>query len=79
MIIDAILDRKDGLPYNEEETLKYIYDESLMFGFDYIGQALDYGDNAAVQDALAKYIIDNNYNPDLVEYVKSQIWLKELL
>jgi hypothetical protein len=73
MIIDAILDRKDGHPYTYE-TAKYIYDESMIFKMWHIADAFDCGDNADMQNALCDYIDYNNYNPEIKNYIRSVNW-----
>lgn len=77
MIIDVILDRKDGVEYDAREASKYMYDEAVIFEFDYLVRALDSGTNKDVQDALCKYIDKNDYNPDLKDYIRSQIWVED--
>ena len=75
MIIDAILDRKHGKPYNSYKVLKYIYDEAMFFKFDYIIGALDYGDEIDIKRALCNYIDSQNYNPAIKDYINSVNWL----
>lgn len=74
MIIDAILDRKDGLPYTEKEA-RYIYNQATFFGMDYLARAFDIGTNEDCQKALAKYIDDNEYNESIKNYVFSVNWV----
>ena len=77
MIIDAICDILDGdtITYN---LLKYIYDEAMLFGFDYISRALDEGDNRDIQNALCRYVIENDYNTNLCDFIKTQNFLKNI-
>lgn len=74
MIIDAILDRKDGIPYTRE-SMKYIYDSATTFNFDYVASAFDMGTNEDCQKALAKYIDENNYNESIKDYIYSKNWI----
>ena len=74
MIIDAILDRKYGIEYTRE-SMRYIYDEATMFGYDELARALDGGSNADIIRELCKYIDDNNYNPEIKKYVKANNWV----
>ena len=78
MIIDEILDFKYfvetyGLE-NVEPDMKYIYDEATLFGFDYLAEALDNGDNQDIQKALCRYIDDNNYPAYLLAFINSINW-----
>lgn len=78
MIIDSILDRKDGRHYCAHdfyiEVRRY---ERLGVGThgDDISIAMDYGDNRDVQHVLCQYIQRNGYQTDIEDYVKSQIWV----
>lgn len=73
MIIDLILDRKDGHNYSPRE----FYFNVLEYGTPGHGitRAMDAGTNRDVQKALADYILDNEYNPALCGYVFSVDWL----
>ena len=73
MIIDLILDRKDGDDYRPSE----FYFNVLEYGEPGHGitRAMDAGTNRDVQKALADYILDNEYNPALCGYVYSVNWL----
>jgi len=76
MIIDLILDRKDGDNYNAHEFLEGIkrYNET----FDGIGEEIITAFNSkngySIKRALAKYIIDNDYNLDIISYINSVDW-----
>lgn len=73
MIIDLILDRKDGQPYTPHD----FYFDCLRYGRigDAITRALDQGTESDVKKALCAYIIRNEYNPAICDYVKSVNWL----
>lgn len=73
MIIDLILDRKDGKPYSPNK----FYDEVSEYGTigDDIAGALNYGTNENVQNVLCSYIKENNYAPSICKYIKSVNWL----
>lgn len=78
MIIDLILDRKDGCPYNAHEFYNNIRDyERLGVGThgDDISIAMDYGDNRDVQRVLCQYIDRNKYNSSIKDYIRSQEWV----
>lgn len=80
MIVDLILDRKDGVPYNAKKFYNYCREETSIFKY-YIGEkitlAMDYGTNEDVQEALCAYILDQNYSPDICDYIRSVNWLRE--
>ncbi len=78
MIVDLILDRKDGVPYSAHDF--YIacrgY-EQLQVGThgEDISLAMDYGDNRDVQRVLCQYIQRNGYPADIESYIRSQVWV----
>ena len=73
MIIDLILDRKDGVHY---EPARFYYGVmnygEVGFG---ITAAMDGGTEEDVKRELCKYIKDNEYNMELCEYINSVNWL----
>jgi hypothetical protein len=73
MIIDKILDRKDGQKYNA----KQFYNDITLYGdVGYeIAEALDNGEENDVKKELCKYIIKNEYNPAICDYIESVKWL----
>lgn len=75
MIIDSILDRKDGKKYNA----KQFYDEITPHGLiSYeIAGTMDSGEEANVRRALVNYLVDYNYPPELFDYVNGQRWLTD--
>lgn len=86
MIIDLILDRKEGknrivkngkLYTTNEYNAKRFYNEVMSYGQIgwEIAEAMDSGDNKDVQKALAHYIVDNNYNPDIIKYIQANKWI----
>nr|WP_314662073.1 hypothetical protein [uncultured Prevotella sp.] len=77
MIIDLILDRKDGVEYNAkrfyEDCKNY---ESYNLGTNgSISDAMDYGEESDVKRELCFYIDDNGYNPEIKDYINSVNWL----
>ena len=82
MIIDAILDRKDAEQYGD-----FNYDPRKFY--NYINQwaadgmkdairivhAMDELEERDVRDALCLYIIHNEYNLQIIDYVNSRVWL----
>lgn len=74
MIIDLILDRKDGLDYNARD----FYNDVTQYGevgFD-VARALDSGTEKDVKKALCKYVKDNGYySKEICNYINSVAWL----
>lgn len=77
MLVDAILDRRsaireDGVDtYNPRKLYNYVngwYNE--------VARAMDEGTEEDVKKVLCKYIIDNDYNPDICNFIKSVNWLE---
>ena len=77
MIIDLILDRKDGGKYNPKDF--YQSTQKYNITFHGIGNeilnAMDDGTEEEMQKALCNYIDKQNYNPDIKNYINSQNWL----
>lgn len=73
MIIDLILDRKDGQDYNSRE----FYHEVMKYGDvgHEITRAMDEGEERDVKQALYKYIINNEYSLDICRYINKVNWL----
>ena len=73
MIIDLILDRKNGEHYNARE----FYFNVLSYGAPgyNITRAMDGGTENDVKKAICRYIMDGGYNWDLCYYVHSVNWL----
>ncbi len=78
MIIDAILDRKHGLPFDAEEFESYVIGQAGVFGFEYFRPAFFGPDSEIKEDnvkrALVMYIVRNNYRLELIPYVLSVRW-----
>lgn len=73
MIIDRILDRKDGFGFSEAD-LRYMYDEATLFWMEGLARAIDGGENSDIQRELCKYIDDNGYNKSIKRYVNKVNW-----
>ena len=78
MIIDLILDRKDDEKegfffYNAHD---FYYD---VMGYGEIGdditRAMDCGTEEDVKKALCEYVIHNEYNPAICDYINSVNWI----
>jgi hypothetical protein len=74
MIIDLILDRKDGEAYSPREFY------NAVMGYGKVGhlitEMMDEGTELDVKAALCRYIVDNGYNEKICEYVISVNWLE---
>ena len=75
MIIDLILDRKDGYKYNVEDFYRDCVEYGEV-GFE-ITRALDSGTEKDVKQALCDYIIENGYNKNICKYINSVNWLDD--
>lgn len=77
MIIDLILDRKDGQRYDAHDFYYNImgYGEIWPNLADPITGAMDEGEEQDVKNALCAYIRNNDYNPAICDYINSVEWL----
>lgn len=84
MIIDCILSRyeksrENGSYYPESfrnRVADYIYED--ISDADEIVDAMDNGNEQEVKASLITYLIDNKYNPRIIDYVLSVDWLKDI-
>lgn len=77
MIIDKILDRKDGFGYAPKDFYNYCLREEAIFpgiAHDILVE-MDYGTNKSVQKALCEYITFCKYNPAICDYINSEKWV----
>ena len=78
MIIDCILDRKDGFGYSAKGFYDYLLESVVDRNHaDMISRAMDYGKNKDVQEALCKYILENGYDDGICNYVRRTNWLSD--
>jgi hypothetical protein len=75
MIIDIILDRKDGINYKAKNLYNYAMGCQDVAGATNIADSLDNGTDKQVKKALCHYIIDNDYDIDICKYINSVNWL----
>ena len=76
MIIDLILDRKDGQEYSSREFYYDVMEYESIFHLNYeISRAMDYGTENDVKKVLCDYVIDQDYNPEICDYINSVNWL----
>ena len=76
MIIDLILDKKVD-PINEPlnaRGIKYLIEESKIFGFNEIYFAAYNRNERAIKTALCEYIDKQGYNPDIKEFILKTTW-----
>lgn len=74
MIIDLILDRKNGDHYSPRE----FYNAVMEYGKvgHLITEMMDEGTELSVKAALCRYIVDNGYDSKVCEYIISVNWLE---
>ena len=75
MIIDEVLNRKDGQPYEPKALYDYVTRCLDVDGAEQIATALDSGENRDVQNALCYYIDAHEYRPALKQYIQSVQWI----
>lgn len=76
MLIDLILDRKDGDKYVVRDLYDYVSDYDIP-DYQAVARALDAGTEADVISALCDYISHENYNPEICNYIYSVKWLED--
>ena len=75
MIIDEILDAKEGR-YNAREFYEYVSESESFFNSEWpISRALDGGTNADVQRELCAYIDLEGYNQDIKLFINQFTWV----
>lgn len=83
MVIDLILDRKDGMTYSPEDfyrhCMQYKYSGDFDSIVDAITRAMDEGTEEDVKNAICDYIRANDYNEKICDFVNSVTWLEESL
>lgn len=79
MLIDMILDRKDeACAYDPHE----FYTNIMIYGSEFpdimhpIARAMDCGSETDVKLELVRYIIEQEYNPDIAAFICSVDWLE---
>ena len=76
MIIDLILDRKDGKEYNAKEFYNSVsqYASTLNTGIG-IAEAMDNVEEEDIKRALINYIYENDYSQKLIPFINFSKWL----
>lgn len=78
MIIDIILDRKDGaISYDASKHLKAIYDYATDAHMSDIAAAVDGGTEDDVKAALMRYITMCGYPAALLDYIAGVRWTED--
>lgn len=77
MIIDIILDRKDGAGYSAKEFYMYLMQPGGGYWENQISASLDYGTNSDVRARLCEYVLANEYNPEICNYINRVNWLED--
>jgi len=79
MIIDLILNRKDGQKYSAREFYHDVmgYADIWPSLANPITRAMDGGEEDDVQRELCKYVTSQGYNPDICDYIRSVKWLED--
>ena len=72
MIVDCILDRRDGEPYSQQEFLEYCIDGE----YGSIAEALMTNDEAKIKQALKDCLDNNMFNPEIGDYIDSVNWVQ---
>lgn len=77
MIIDLILDRRDGEPYSAKKFYFDILEYRTIWPqlSDPITYAMDEMEEQDIKKALCNYIDKGGYNPEIKEYINSVNWL----
>lgn len=74
MLIDIILDRKEGEIYNPNELYDYCQDSVFPF-YREVATMIRQGTEEQIKELLCNYIIEQMYNPKLCDYINSVNWL----
>ena len=76
MIIDLILDRKDGTPYRPTDFTRRLteYGETWPEMTAPILDAFQHGTNGTIKAALCQYVIAQGYSPAICDYICSVKW-----
>ena len=79
MIIDEIMDIKDGQKYDAYDFYTYVNDLYLAERDETaleLARALDGGTNADIQNILCNYVIKNGYKHSLCYFIQNFNWLQ---
>lgn len=66
MIIDLILDTKEGYPWRRCDAVDYIREEEKIFQMNYrIWEALENNDRKKFVRQAGRYVVEQGYNPNI--------------
>jgi len=74
MIIDLILNRREGDAFNSKQFYKDVINYGEI-GRE-IADAIAAKQETRIKRALSDYVKDQDYNLDIIEYVKSVKWIE---
>ena len=74
MIIDAILDRRDGEEYNGKSK-NYMMESAEMYGMELLAEAFRSNSDYQIKKELINYLIENEYDIYLAHYILSVKWV----
>lgn len=77
MLIDLILDRRDGCPYDPVLFAFSVNDYNAVFP-ELCGPvlaALSSHDDSKIKAALCAYVVAGGYNPEICKYINSVSWV----
>lgn len=80
MIIDLILDRKDGRDYDPRAFYREVVEYASIFKCEVmheIARQMDSGTEQAVKHALCAYVLGGGYNPRICDYINRVSWLPD--
>lgn len=80
MIIDVILDRRDDIKHGRDNyNARRFYADCIRYGNvgDGITRAMDCGTEHDVKRELIRYIIENNYSMDVIDFILSVWWIDQ--
>lgn len=76
MLIDIILDRRDGAEYKASRLFAYLLEDGEVFPFYRdIARVMDEGMEEDVKETLCRYVTEHGYRRELCDYVRSVKWL----
>lgn len=80
MVVDLILDRRDDMKHGKDSYKPHdFYFGCLAYGniSNGIVQAMDEGTEHDIKRELIKYIIENDYSLDIIDFILSVWWIDQ--
>lgn len=82
MIIDEILDRRNGMPFDANGFKDYVLDQAGIFQLPLFAEAYKEADGwlreQKVKRAIVLYLASNDYNLTIIPFVLSVSWTGSL-